>query len=205
MIIKLLKLLYTFMKIALFNFGGGYVMISLIENEVVGPNGFGITPAEFANIIAVSEITPGPISINTATYVGYKIAGVLGSLVATLAIPIPSFFIVVFLSPILAKYKDHPLNKMIFYGLRAVVVGLIFNAAFILVKTPLFAYDDAKNLIFCNLQLLRDFDLPFNLNLINFGSIGIFIVSLILILKLKLNPILVILISGLLGIIIFSI
>jgi len=205
MIIKLLRLLYAFMKIALFNFGGGYVMISLIENEVVGPSGFGITPTEFANIIAVSEMTPGPISINTATYVGFKIAGVLGSLVATLAIPIPSFFIVVFLSPILAKYKDHPLNKMIFYGLRAVVVGLIFNAAIILLKTPFFAYDDAKNLVYSNMQLFKDFNLPFNLNLLNFGSIGIFIVSLVLILKYKINPILVILLSGLLGIIIFSI
>src|SRR5690554_2913199 len=159
-LLLLLRLFYTFAKVALFNFGGGFVMISLIGQEIIGPNGFSITQEEFSNIIAVSQMTPGAIAINTATYVGYHIAGILGAVVATMAIPIPSFLIVIFISPILVKYKNHKLNKMIFYGIRAVVVGLIINAAFIVSKTPFFTN---------NYQFLKKINLPFNLELINFG------------------------------------
>ncbi len=197
-------LFFTFAKIALFNFGGGFVMISLIEQEITKPP-FNISQMEFGNIIAISQMTPGAIAINTATYVGYKIGGLLGSLIATIAIPIPSFFIVLFVSPLLIKYKDHPINKMIFYGIRAVVVGLIINAAIIVSKTPFFAYENQKNKVFSRFQILKDFDLPFNLDLINVGSIGIFIISIILLKKFKLNPIMVIIIAGILGIIIFGV
>lgn len=191
----LLRLFITFAKVALFNFGGGFVMISLIGQEIIGPNGFGFTQEEFSNIIAISQITPGAIAINTATYVGYKIAGILGAAVATLAIPVPSFIIVAFVSPILIKYHEHKLNKMIFYGIRAVVVGLIINAAYIVSKTPFFAE---------NYRLLKNVNLPLNLELLNFGSIAIFLISLLLLKKFKLNPILVIFIAAILGMVIFQ-
>jgi chromate transporter len=194
-LLVLLRLFLTFAKVALFNFGGGFVMISLIGNEIIGPQGFNITPEEFSNIIAVSQMTPGAVAINTATYVGYKIAGISGALVATLAIPIPSFIIVTFVSPVLIKYKDHKLNKMIFYGIRAVVVGLIINAAVIVAKTPFFVN---------NYQLLKNINLPFDLSLLNFGSIGIFLISLFLLKKYKMNPIVVIFIAAILGIVIFN-
>jgi len=203
----LLRLFYTFAKIALFNFGGGFVMISLIRQEIVGSNGFGLTEMEFINIIAISQMTPGAIAINTATYVGYVIAGVLGATVATLAIPVPSFFIVIFLSPILVKYKEHPLNKMIFYGIRAVVVGLIINAAIIVAKTPFFAYENFEKKIYSRFQLtklLKNINLPQDIGLINVGSIVIFLISLFLLVKFKISPILVIVISACLGMIIFQ-
>ncbi len=206
MIGLLLRLFFTFSKIALFNFGGGFVMISLIEQEMVGATGFGLTELEFSNIIAISQMTPGAIAINTATYVGYKISGVLGAAFATLAIPIPSFFIVIFISPILVKYKEHPLNKMIFYGIRAVVVGLIINAAIIVSKTPFFAYEDEAKGIYSRFQLVRifkQFKLPQFLNLLNLGSLFIFMISFFLLIKYKMNPIFVILISAILGILIF--
>lgn len=195
LLLLILRLFVTFARVALFNFGGGFVMISLIGQEIIGHNGFGISQEEFSNIIAISQITPGAIAINTATFVGYKIAGILGSIVATLAIPVPSFLIVALLSPILIKYHDHKLNKMIFYGIRAVVVGLIINAAYIVSKTPFFAE---------NYQLLKNLKLPLNLEMLNFGSIGIFLISLFLLKKYKLNPILVIFIAAILGIVIFQ-
>lgn len=190
-IILLLKLFYTFVKVSLFNFGGGFVMISLIRTEIL--NQRWLTEFEFNQIIAISQITPGAIAINTATYVGYEIAGITGALFSTLAIPIPSFLIVIFISPILIKYNDHPMNKMIFYGIRAVIVGLIVNAAFVVAKTPFF---EDNNYSLKNL--------PGFLNLINFGSLAIFCLSLILLLKYKFNPIFVLLISGMLGMIIFA-
>lgn len=195
LLLLILRLFVTFARVALFNFGGGFVMISLIGQEIIGHNGFGISQEEFSNIIAISQITPGAIAINTATFVGYKIAGILGSIVATLAIPVPSFLIVALVSPILIKYHDHKLNKMIFYGIRAVVVGLIINAAYIVSKTPFFAE---------NYQLLKNLKLPLNLEMLNFGSIGIFLISLFLLKKYKLNPILVIFIAAILGIVIFQ-
>lgn len=192
MLILLLRLFYTFAKVALFNFGGGFVMISLIGQEVTA---FSITNQEFSNIIAISQITPGAVAINTATYVGYKVAGIWGSIIATLAIPVPSFVIVFLVSPILIKYKDHKINRMIFYGIRAVVVGLIINAAIVVAKTPFFK---------AKYQFLKEYNLPANLNLLNFGSIGIFLLSLLLLKKYKLNPILVIVIAAILGIVIFN-
>ncbi|QVK19535.1 chromate transporter [Mycoplasmatota bacterium] len=202
----LLRLFFTFAKIALFNFGGGFVMISLIRQEIVGASGFGLTDFEFSNIIAISQMTPGAIAINTATYVGYKIAGVLGAVFATIAIPIPSFFIVIFLSPILVKYKEHHLNKMIFYGIRAVVVGLIINAAIIVSRTPFFAYENKEKEIYSRFQLIKIFKnvhLPDFISHLNVGSIGIFLISLLLLIKYKMNPILVIFISACLGVLIF--
>lgn len=203
----LFELFFTFAKISLFNFGGGFVMISLIGREIIESGWF--TQGEFNNVIAVSQMTPGAVAINTATYVGYKINGIYGSVFATLAIPIPSFLIVIFISPILVKYKEHPLNKMIFYGIRAVVVGLIINAAIIVAKTPFYAYEGKDNNItiysrFQIIELFNNLNLPTYLNLLNIGSIGIFLTSLLLLLKFKLNPILVIIISAILGIIIFN-
>ncbi len=192
----LVNLFFTFAKIALFNFGGGFVMISLIGREII--ESVWLTQGEFNNIIAVSQMTPGAVAINTATYVGYKISGFYGAIVATLAIPIPSFLIVIFISPILVKYKEHPLNKMIFYGIRAVVVGLIINAAIIVANTPFYAKNSFQIIKFFNLRL------PSFLNSLNMGSIAIFLTSLFLLLKFKLNPILVIMISAVLGIIIFN-
>ena len=90
----LLDLFFTFMKLALFNYGGGFALIPLIEHELLRTNWLSLEA--FNSVIAISQITPGSIAINTATYIGYKVAGVRGAVVASLAIPIPGFIIVLF-------------------------------------------------------------------------------------------------------------
>lgn len=197
--IKALILLFiTFAKLALFNFGGGFVMITLIQDEIVKYGWLSIE--EFSNVIAISQMTPGAVAINTATYIGYQVAGILGAIITSLAIPVPSFFIVLLISPILLKYKDHGLHKMIFYGIRAVVVGLILNAAIVVAKTPFFK----ENWLQIK-QIYASTSLPKWMQNVNLGSIAIFVVSLVLIVKYKWNPILVILLAGGLGILVFSV
>ena len=100
------QLFYTFFLIGLFTFGGGYAMLSLIQDQVVVVNGW-ISAKEFTDIIAISQMTPGPIGINSATYIGYTVTGnVFGSLIATFAVTLPSFIIVLFICTMYAKFKN---------------------------------------------------------------------------------------------------
>lgn len=94
---KTFILFFTFLKIGTFTFGGGYAMIALIENEFVLKRKW-IKQEDFLNMIAVAESTPGPMAINSATYIGYHISGIFGALIATLAVSLPSFFIIYFIS-----------------------------------------------------------------------------------------------------------
>ena len=94
---NLLKLFWTMFKIGLFTFGGGYAMVAVIEREIVEKRKY-IGQEEFLDLIAIAESTPGPIAVNSATYIGYKIAGVIGSVVATLAVALPSFIIIFIIS-----------------------------------------------------------------------------------------------------------
>ncbi|NLV89566.1 MAG: chromate transporter, partial [Tissierellia bacterium] len=89
---NLIKLFISFFKIGAFSFGGGYAMLPLIKEEIIDVHGW-LTNTEFIDIIAISEMTPGPIAINSATFLGYKVAGVLGSVVATIAVVLPSFIV----------------------------------------------------------------------------------------------------------------
>ena len=132
----LLELFWSFFRIGLFSFGGGYAMIPLIQSEVVVQHGW-LTAAQFADILAIAEMTPGPIAINSATYVGYETAGIIGSLSATAGVTMPSLLLVMLVAGIFKKYQNHPLNTMIFYGIRPVVVGLIASAAVFIGKTAL--------------------------------------------------------------------
>ena len=135
------QLFLSYLKIGFFGFGGGYAMISLISNEIVTQRGW-ITEAQFADIVAVSQMTPGPIGINAATYVGYSVLheatglqwmGVLGSGIATLALMLPSFLIVLAIVKFYTKFKDSSLFEGTMGWLRPAVVGLIGAAAVILV------------------------------------------------------------------------
>ncbi|MGL4851634.1 MAG: chromate transporter [Phocaeicola sp.] len=137
-----IQLFYTFFKIGLFGFGGGYAMLSLIQGEVVTRYGW-ITATEFTDIVAISQMTPGPIGINSATYVGYSsivnggfspLWGVLGSLTATLAVVLPSFIIMILASKLFLKHQKHPLVESIFKGLRPAIVGLVAAAALALMN-----------------------------------------------------------------------
>lgn len=135
-----LNLFLTYLKIGLFGFGGGYAMLSLIQHEAVEVTHWGesapwISQSEFTDIIAISQMTPGPIGINSATYIGYTVTGnVWGALIATFAVSLPSFILVLLVSRFILKNKEHPVIQSIFAGLRPVVVGLIGAAALLLMN-----------------------------------------------------------------------
>ncbi|TJX13399.1 chromate transporter [Tissierella creatinini] len=124
----LLELFITFFKIGAFSFGGGYAMLPLIEEEVIGHHGW-ISSTEFIDIIAVSEMTPGPIAINSATFLGYRVAGVLGSALATLGVVLPSFIVMSLIFHFVTRFKNSKYVGWIFDGIRPVVLGLIASAA----------------------------------------------------------------------------
>ena len=141
-----LTLFITFFEIGIFGFGGGYGMLSLIQNEVVYHHEW-MKSAEFTNIVAISQMTPGPIGINSATYCGFtavKNAGlgntmaILGSFTATLALVLPSFLLMIFIARMFLKYMKTPIVESIFKGLRPAVVGLLAAAALMLMNSDNF-------------------------------------------------------------------
>lgn len=117
----------TFFKIGAFTFGGGYAMIPLIQKEVVESKGW-ITDEDILDIFAIAESTPGPIAINSATFIGYKIAGVLGSFFATLGVVLPSFAIISIISYVLKEFSEIQAVQFAFRGIRAGVLALIVKA-----------------------------------------------------------------------------
>ena len=135
-----LSLFYTFFKIGLFGFGGGYGMLSLIQHETVETNHW-LSTSEFTDIVAISQMTPGPIGINSATYCGYTaihnagyghLLSVLGSATATFALVLPSLVLMILISKMFMKYMKTPLVQSIFAGLRPAVVGLLAAATLLL-------------------------------------------------------------------------
>lgn len=127
--LDILKLFVVFLKIGAFSFGGGYAMISLIENEVVNKKQW-ITKTELADIFAIAESTPGPIAINTATYIGVKQGGILGGIVATISVVIPSYVVIVALSCLIEAVKDNVWAGYFFKSIRIGVLVLIAKAVF---------------------------------------------------------------------------
>lgn len=171
-----LQLFFTYFKIGLFGFGGGYAMLSFIQDEIVVKYGW-IDMSTFVDIVAISQMTPGPIGINSATYIGYTVTGnVWGSIIATTAICLPSFFIVVLVAYYFSKLHQHKITKDILKGLRLGTVGLIASAAILLMNKETF---------------------------INIYSWIIFFVSFILVRYLKVSPILMIVLAGIAGYLIF--
>ena len=173
-----LELFYTFFVIGLFGFGGGYGMLSLIQTQTVSIHHW-LTTAEFTNIVAISQMTPGPIGINSATYIGYAATGgtILGSIIVTLTVVLPSFMLVIYASHFIQKHKDSPYVKGLFMGLRPVVVGLIASAALLLM----------------NKENFTDFT----------WSIAIAAVSFCFVHFTKLHPIYVVVLAGIAGYIIY--
>lgn len=138
-----LRLFWTFFKIGLFGFGGGYGMLSLIQSEVVGKQAW-ISSSEFTDIVAISQMTPGPIGINSATYVGYKAlenagaertGAVVGSLLASFSLMLPSFMLMLLISAFFMRYKDHKAVQTVLSWLRPIVVGMLAAAVLLLLNT----------------------------------------------------------------------
>ena len=172
--ITLINLLLTFLKIGMFGFGGGYAMIPFIEREVVVNNTW-ITDVEFLDIIGISQMTPGPVAINTATFVGFRVDGVVGALVATFGVVIFSFIAVIFISKSMDKFKNNKYLDGIFAGLKPVLIALIISAFVSLAKD---SYTDMKSII-------------------------ISVITLGLLISKKVHPILVIVLSAVMGIILY--
>ena len=183
-----IELFYTFLKIGLFSFGGGYGMLSVIQGEVVARHGW-LSLAEFTDIVAVSQMTPGPIGINSATYVGYtavmnatgsELLAIAGSLLASFAVMLPSVVLMLMVSRFFMKYCRHSMVEAVFAVLRPVVVGLIASAAL-------------------QLMTVENFGSPFTGRL-QFGvSVLLFMVSFAAIKYFKVSPILVLLLAGAFG------
>lgn len=196
MMLKIVELFLTFFKIGLFSFGGGYAMIPLIQNEIER-HGW-LTASQFAEIIAIAEMTPGPIAVNTATYVGFLNSGILGGLVATAGVTLPSLLLILLLARFFFRFQKKPLNKMIFYGLRPVIVGLVFTAALVIGQTSLFK--EAAISLAAWLDLL----ISHPLQVISPVSLLIFGLTLFLDKKRKVHPLILIGIAGLAGGVLFS-
>jgi chromate transporter len=130
-----LRLFYTFFKIGLFGFGGGYAMLSLIQYEVVEANQW-LTAGEFTDIVAISQVTPGPIAINCATYIGYQATGgtILGSVFATLAVCLPSVIIMVLICRFFMYFSKNRYVIAALSGMKAAAIGLIAAAAILLMN-----------------------------------------------------------------------
>ena len=122
-----LELFYTFFMIGAFTFGGGYAMIPLIQKETVEKNGW-VTDDDILEIIAIAESTPGPIAINSATFVGYRTYGVLGSVCATLGVVLPSFILIYAISFVLRQFQELKAVQFAFQGIRAGVLALLCKA-----------------------------------------------------------------------------
>lgn len=124
---RLLTLFLTFLKVGALTFGGGYAMIPIIEDEVTRKRKW-ISEIEILDILAISETTPGPIAVNAATYVGYKVGGVLGSIIATLGLALPSFIIIFVISFFYKDFMQWQIIQAAFKGLKVGVVLLLLNA-----------------------------------------------------------------------------
>lgn len=150
-----LELFLTFFLIGMFTIGGGYSMLPLIQNQVVNVHGW-IDETTFTDIVAISQMTPGPIGINSATYIGYEVLlesgasefmSVLGSFTTTFAVVLPSFIIVLLLCKVYETWKNHPIFRGVMSGLRPAVIGLIGTAAVTLATPENFI--DWKSFVIC--------------------------------------------------------
>ena len=138
----LVKLYLAFLKIGTFSFGGGYAMLPFIQKEIVEKNNW-ISSTEFTDIIGISQMTPGPVAINSATFVGYKISGVIGSIGATLGVITTSFILVVIINRILDKFKEFKMVQAALLGMKPALIALIIYAFWDL---AIDAYKDWKSI-----------------------------------------------------------
>lgn len=181
MMVVLFRLFVSYLKIGFFGFGGGYAMLSLIHSEVVVRNQW-LTNGEFSDIVAISQMTPGPIAINSATYIGYEVAGFWGSVVATVSVCLPALTIMMLITRFFLRLRDNRYVRGVVTGMRPVVVGMIASAALLL--------------IFPHAEDGRSF--------IDGWSWVIFVGVMVASVK-KVNPILLIVLSAVAGVVIYGI
>ena len=170
------QLICVYLKIGVFGFGGGYAMLSLIQFEIVERYHW-LTLQQFTDVVAISQMTPGPIGINSATYIGYTVTGnIWGAVIATVAVCLPSFLMVLFISYFFVKFKNNKYVNAAMSGLLPMSVALIGAAVLLLMNKD---------------------------NFIDYKSILIFVAAFFLTWKYKVHPILMILLAGVMGFILY--
>jgi chromate transporter len=189
MLSLLFRLFYTFLKVGLFTFGGGYAMIPLITEEVFN-NAWVETTDVLIDWIAIAESTPGPFAVNIATFIGYEQAGVIGAIVATLGVIVPSFVIILIIAKAFTKFSTNIYVRGFLNGVRPVVPGIILSVGFTFVLKYVFEIENFK---------FSDFN-------IEVGSLVIFVVIFVLSrLWKKAHPVYLVAIAGILGILFFGV
>ena len=173
-----LQLFLSFLQIGMFSFGGGYAAMPLIQGQVVTTHGW-LTMSEFTDLITISQITPGPIAVNSATFVGLKIAGIPGAVVATVGCILPSCIIVTILARLYLKYRNLDLLQGVLKSLRPAVVAMIASAGITILITAFWGNRDLIALAGTKWSL-----------------VVIFVVCMILLRKVKMNPIWVMVLAG---------
>lgn len=171
-----LQLFLSFLQIGAFSFGGGYAAMPLIQNQVVQLHPW-LSQSEFTDLITISQMTPGPIAVNSATFVGTRIAGVPGALAATIGCVLPSCILVTILAKIYLKYRNLSLLQDILKSLRPAVIAMIAAAGVSILVTAFWGND------------ISSLHLDTILSSTNIRAVGIFLVSLILLAKFKMDPI----------------
>jgi len=174
------SLFISFLKIGFISFGGGYAMIPIIQHEVILNHW--MTDAQFADGVALAGMAPGPIATNSAIYVGYHTAGIAGSIAATLGIILPSAIVIAFISIFFYKLNEHKIVKSVFYGLRPVVVALIFFAAY-----RLFVANPQNQTVSWHTLI----------------TVFIFLGAFLGMVRYKIHPFAIIILSGLVGIVVY--
>lgn len=173
-----LELFWGFLKIGLFSFGGGYAAMPLIQEQVVSMHNW-LSMAEFTDLITISQMTPGPIAINSATFVGIKIAGIPGALVSTAGCILPSCIIVLMIAKLYMKYRGMHMLQGILNSLRPAVVAMIASAGISVLITALWGSAELISLAGTNRILA-----------------AIFVLCVVLLRKFRMNPILVMVLAG---------
>ncbi|TCL57459.1 chromate transporter [Hydrogenispora ethanolica] len=182
---KCLLLFYVFFKVGLFSFGGGYAMLPMIYQEI---EQFGfMPPREFSDIVALSQMTPGPVAVNAATYVGEKTAGFWGAVFATVGVALPSLILIVIVSAFLNRFKTSQAVQAVLAGIRPATVGLIASAVLFFANTS----------IFTNKLSLAFFRNP--LHFLNLPALAICGLTILATQKWKMDPILLTVFAGVLG------
>lgn len=181
-----LDLFWSFFQVGLLSFGGGYASIPLIQQQTVNIHNW-ITLTEFTDLITISQMTPGPVAINSATFVGIKIAGIGGALAATAGCILPSCIIVMILAVLYNKFKKSDIIQSVLVTLRPAVIALIASAGITILILSLWSENNND----------------LNLTDINYISVGIFVTALIILRKFKPNPIIIMAASGGAGIILY--
>lgn len=185
------NLFYTFFRIGIIGFGGGMAILPLIYQSVLTFSD--MAPEEFANLFAISQATPGPIAVNAATFVGFKVAGVAGSAAATIGVATPSFILIALVVKFMSKYRDNKIMDGAFKGIRPVTVGMIAAGALFIGETALLKVDLAE--IGSFQELLQGFDLI---------PVLIMIVTFVLVSKFKVSAVKLILIMAVVGAVLCS-